>query len=338
MGKKPRPCFYRHGGLSILNCFQFYDRKEFGDDLYFDHWRTKLSVPLWLSGIDLNVSYDRNDPAGKYINPEERTPPSGLTGIGLSMPLGQAMFIDARRNDVRQARLALNLAEADRIKQINKVLYDAAKTYWEWFLAYQQRQLLTEGYDLASRRFLALRERALLGDAAIIDTTEALITVQDRLVQRQQADIEELNARLRVSTVFVECRWASPLSYRPPPGRRTLLTSPDSIILQQLLKLAAERHPELLKLGVKTEQLLLEERFRTAMIQPQVSLSASLLSQTPRIDIRMTGVVIIPSGRRTIRWVLISFSPFSAERTGETAGGTGQKPAGRFWSSNKPDG
>ena len=285
-GEEARQVLVQARGAFDPKLVSYYDRKQFGNDLYYDHWQSKLAVPLWPGGIDLNLSYDQNSAQGRYINPEERTPASGLTGVGLSVPIGQGLLIDARRNAVRQARLASNLAEADRLKLVNKTLFDAAKTYWEWFLAQQQRQLLTEGYDVADRRFRALRERALLGDAATIDTTEALITVQDRLVQRQQAEIEEINARLRVGTFL----WNEanqpvdlPATARPqqPP-----LTPPDEAALQTLLDRATRQHPDLLKLAAKTQQLTLEERFRRAMIQPQIQVSASLLSQTPNPDIR----------------------------------------------------
>ncbi len=259
-----------------------YDRKEFGNDLYYDHWQNKLAVPLWLGGIDLVASYNVN--RGRYINPEERTPGSGLSGIGLTVPIGQGLLIDARRNAVSQAGLMQNLAEADRVKQVNKALFDAAKTYWEWFLAYRQQQLLIEGYKLADRRFRALRERALLGDAAMIDTTEALITVQDRLVQRQQTDLEEQNARLRVST-FLWNNSGQPVEL--PAGARpqdALLSIPDKSILKLLLEQADRQHPDLLKLAAKNQQLVLEERFRRAMVQPQITLNASLLSETPTVD------------------------------------------------------
>jgi outer membrane protein TolC len=39
-------------------------------------------------------------------------------------------------------------------------------------------------------------------------------------------------------------------------------------------------------LAAKTEQLTLEERFRRAMIQPQIMFNASLLSETPNPDVR----------------------------------------------------
>ncbi len=281
-GEEARQVLRQARGAFDPKLVSSYDRKEFGNDLYYDHWQNKLAVPLWLAGIDLTVSYNRNN--GRYINPEERTPSSGLSGVGLAVPVGQGLLIDARRNAVRQAGLLQNLAEADRVKQVNKILFDAAKTYWEWFLAHRQQLLLTEGYELADRRFRALRERALLGDAAIIDTTEALITVQDRLVQRQQADVEEQNARLRVSTFLWNANGQPvelPGEARPQDAPLIL---PGEGTLQVLVDQANRQHPDLLKLAVKNQQLVLEERFRRAMIQPQLVLSASLLSETPTVD------------------------------------------------------
>lgn len=285
-GEEARQVLVQARGAFDPKLVTYYDRKEFGQVLYYDHWQNKLAVPLWLGGIDLNVSYDRNSVRGRYINPEERTPESGLTGVGLTVPVGQGLLIDARRNAVRQARLVQDLAEADRIKLVNKTLFDAAKTYWEWFYAHRQRRLLTEGYDLADRRFQALRQRALLGDAAIIDTTEALITVQDRLVQRQQAEVEELNARLRVNTFL----WNAANQPVELPAQalpqEPYLTPPSDTLVQALLDQAIRQHPDLLKLAIKTQQLTLEERFRRALIQPQITLNASLLSETPNPDIR----------------------------------------------------
>ncbi|QJW92316.1 TolC family protein [Spirosoma taeanense] len=282
-GEEARQVLVQARGAFDPKLTSFYDRKEFGNQLYYERWQSKLAVPLWPGGIDLNISYDRN--TGTYLNPEEKVPASGLSGVGISVPVGQGLLMDTRRNAVRQARLVQNLAEADRLKLINKTLFDAAKTYWEWFLAHQQQRLLTEGHELAERRFRALRERALLGDAAIIDTTEALITVQDRLVQRQQAEVEEQNARLRVSS-FLWNADGQPVELPKSaiPQELALVTLSEAT-LQSLLDRAAQQHPDLLKLDVKTRQLSLEERFRRAMLQPQIVLNASMLSRTPTADV-----------------------------------------------------
>lgn len=264
--------------------FSVYDRKEFGKTLYYDKWQSGLSIPVLPGGIDVKMTYDRN--GGQYLNPEYRVPLSGLAAVGVSVPIGQGLLIDARRNALRQAEQAINLAEADRLKLINKTLFDAAKTYWDWYLAYQQFRLIRQGYQLADTRFQGIRQRALLGDAAPIDTTEALITAQDRLLQLQQAEVDWQNTRLRL-TAFL---WHSDeTGGNPRPVDLPALVIPQTNPVlpvgeeqfQNLLSRAAEQHPDLLKLTAKREQLVVEERFRRSLLQPQINLSANLLSRTP---------------------------------------------------------
>lgn len=264
-----------------------YDRKEFGpqtngdrlSSVYYNKWGSELSVPVAPLGTDVKVTYDRA--FGAKLNPEATTPATGLVGVGVNVPIGQTLLIDARRNALRQARLGVNLADADRLKNINKTLFDAAKAYWEWYLSYRSYRLIDEGLQLADVRFQGTRQRALVGEVATIDTTEALITLQDRLVQRQQAEVDLQNARLRLSAYL----WAANEQPIDLPGNVVPQLAPSSEIanatVQALINQAMQQHPELLKLTAKTEQLRVEERFRRALLQPQINLSAALLSQTP---------------------------------------------------------
>ncbi|GAB4014664.1 TolC family protein [Spirosoma koreense] len=272
--------------------FTDYQRKNFGNTLYYDKWQSGLSVPVLPGGLDLKMTYDRN--TGKYLNPENNVPPTGLMGVGISIPVTQGLFIDARRNTLRQAQVAVNLAEAERLSLINKTLLDAAKAYWDWYMAYQQFRWIERGYQLAQARFQAVRQRALIGDAAPIDTTEALITVQDRLVQLQQAGVGWQNARLQVSTFL----WISKDGSAPQPVDLPATVVPQAALpdqtsqmqLQNLLAQAAERHPDLLKLASKQQQLTIEERYRRALLMPKVNLQASLLSRGPLSEASYDGV------------------------------------------------
>ena len=259
----------------------YLDRKEFGSDLYYNRWQTALSVPVMPGGFDLKIEYDKA--IGERVSPEIKTPSTGLLLLGISVPLGQTLLIDGRRTTLRQARLGVNLAEADRRSQVNKTLFDAAKAYWEWYLAYRSYQLINEGLQLAEVRFSGTRQRALIGEAAAIDTTEALITVQDRLVQQQEAVVTLQNARLYLS-VFLWGANSQPVDLPANVVPQSAASEPVSDeLVQNLLTQASQQHPDLLKLDAKTGQNQLEERFRRALIQPQISLNANLLSQTPNL-------------------------------------------------------
>ncbi|AUD07309.1 hypothetical protein CWM47_14315 [Spirosoma pollinicola] len=265
------------------NLFSTYNRKNFGNTLYYDKWQSGLLVPILPGGLDVKMTYDRN--TGEYLNPENNVPPTGLVAVGLSVPITQGLLIDARRNTLRQAQLAINLADADRLSLINKTLYEAAQGYWNWYLAHQQYRWTQRGYELSQARFLAIRQRVLIGDEAPIDTTEALITVQNRQVQVQQALVDLQNTQLNLTTFL----WRSQNGSSPEPVDLPPIVFPQAAYVNlvspaqydELLSQAFKQHPDLVKLAFKQQQLTLEERYRRALLLPKVKVEASLLSRGP---------------------------------------------------------
>ncbi|UOG76172.1 TolC family protein [Hymenobacter tibetensis] len=254
-----------------------FDRKLFGGTDYYNNWANELKVPIWPGGIDLKASYDRM--VGTYVNPQYRTPLDGLAGVGLSVPLGQGLLIDARRSTLRQAQVLVEAAEADRVKQINEVWLQAAKDYWNWYYSAQQALLIQEGVQLADTRFRGTSRRALLGDQAPIDSVEAQITVQDRQVQAEQLQVELQNARLILSNHLWN-RDAQPVELpRYAVPQMPPLTKVDSVQFKQLMELAADRHPTLVKLDAKIRQLGIEERYRREMLKPKLNVTGTLLSR-----------------------------------------------------------
>ncbi len=239
-----------------------FDRKSFKGTDYYNRWDNILKIPTW-SGVDFKLGYERN--VGKYLLEEES---SQLLVAGLTVPIGQGLIIDARRNTLKQARLGVNYAEAERQKLINSTVFYAAKSYWDWWFSYQQLQLIQEGYNLANNRFVATRERARVGEQATIDSVEAKITLQDREVSLQQAIIELQNYRLALSNYL----WSTneiplelPEDAAPPiaPIRKV-----DETTLLALINQAKLQHPEIQKFNIKIDQLQIEERFRKEMLKP----------------------------------------------------------------------
>ncbi len=240
----------------------YFDRKAFKGDDYYNRWENILKIPTW-TGVDFKLGYERN--TGNKLLQEESTQ---LYVAGLSVPIGQGLIIDARRNTLQQARLARNYAEAERQKLIISTIYYATKSYWDWWFSFQQLKLIREGYDLADRRFIATRERARVGEQATIDSVEAKITLQDRQVAVEQAIVELQNNRLALSNFL----WSAnetplelPEDIQPPlaPIRKV-----DETTLQSLISQARNQHPEIQKLNVKIDQLQIEERFRKEMLKP----------------------------------------------------------------------
>jgi hypothetical protein len=101
--------------------YSSFKNKHFGNTDYYNEWNNELKIPLWLAGADLKIAYDRN--VGEYTNPQSRTNNAGLSAVGLSIPLGQGLIIDNRRNTLRQAKAMINYLEGEKIKQINTIWF-----------------------------------------------------------------------------------------------------------------------------------------------------------------------------------------------------------------------
>ncbi|MCX2738402.1 TolC family protein [Pontibacter anaerobius] len=251
-------------------------RKEFGGKEYYNLWSNTLRVPLWF-GPELKAGFDKN--TGANLNPMDYTPSEGLSSVGISVPLGQGLFIDERRATIRQARLMQDIAEAERIKLINKLLLQATKDYWDWLLYFRQVQLYQEAVELAGFRLQAVRARVQEGDLAAIDTVEALTEVQTRQVLLQEAQLGYNNARLLVAThLWAEDETPLELQEQTIPaltGSETVALGQEE--LQQLLENAKANHPDLRKLSLKGEQLQLDRRVAADKLKPKLNAEYNLL-------------------------------------------------------------
>lgn len=253
-------------------------RKEFGGKEYFTTWDNTLRVPLWFGPV-LKAGFEKNQ--GEYLNPENSMPAEGLSYAGISVPLGQGLFIDERRATVRQARLLQDVAEVERIKLINKLLLEATKAYWEWWEQHATVKLYQESLALADIRLKGINMRAREGDLAAIDTLEALMAVQERQLQLQQAQLNNTNSRLKVA-VYLWTDNEVPLELQDTtipasPTNVPVALQPDS--LNQLLQFARNNHPELRKLNLKTSQLALEQRFAADKLKPKLNIDYNVLQR-----------------------------------------------------------
>ncbi|WP_034256837.1 TolC family protein [Adhaeribacter aquaticus] len=250
--------------------------KEYGGKEYYHIWTNTLQIPTWF-GPEIRAGYDQT--RGQYLDPEKRTPAAGLSFAGISVPLGQGLFIDQRRAVIKQAAIFQDIAEAERVKLINKLLLQATKDYWDWLMNYRETQLIQESLELADFRLRAVRSRVREGDLAAIDTVEALTEVQNRQVMLQQAQLAYNNARLMVATHL----WAPntvPLELKEhtvPAIKGTELTSLPKDSVDQLLQIAKANHPDLRKLVLKGQQLAIEQRFAADKLKPKLNLEYNVL-------------------------------------------------------------
>ena len=256
-------------------------QKEFADKEYYNKWTALVSIPSWFP-IDPKVGIEHN--SGAYIDPENSVPQSDnyrQIFTSVSLPIGKGLFTDERRAALKQSKLFVQLAEAEQIKLINKILLEAAKDYWQWYYAYYNYRFLSRSVNIASEIFRRVKLDASLGEASSIDTLQAYITLRQRQVEKQESYLEFQNSGIRVSNYLWDAE--------QQPLQLTLAVAPvlvpgDSEILstktlEELLFQARQNHPELKKLRLKLGQLDIEKKLNKEYLKPRFDVTYSFLNQ-----------------------------------------------------------
>lgn len=258
--------------------------KEFGDKEYYNKLKSSFAIPTWFP-LDPKVGFERN--TGAFIDPENIVGGSSdnaqLT-TGVSLPLGRGLFTDDRRAALKQAKLFAVMANAEQIKLINKILLDAAKDYWQWYYSFYNYRLLSRNAIIAEEIFRRVKLDASFGEAAAIDTVQAKITLQQRLVERQEAFIEFLNTGIRISNyLWDNAGYPIQLSAEVAPilvlnDGKLLSTS----TLEELTFQAKQNHPELVKLRTKLDQLEVDRKLAVEYLKPRLDLTYNFINQPLR--------------------------------------------------------
>lgn len=257
-----------------------YRGKNYNEQEYYSAFSSSVKVPTRI-GLTPVIGADRN--TGKYLNPESTTDPAYqhwqfVTGIGI--PLGRGLLTDERRAALKQAVLYGDLNEAEQVSTLNKLFLNVADAYWNWYHAYYSYVLTTKGVEVAGDIFKRVKTNHQFGEAAAVDTIQARITLQQRLIEQQEALLNFRNAGINVST-FLWDSLNNPVELHPNliPIREAaplLLTTGQ---LNELISLANTNHPELLKLRTKIKQLEVDRKLAVEYLKPQLNLTYYLLNQ-----------------------------------------------------------
>lgn len=264
------------GGVYDPTVSAAWSRKVFSGTEYYDYVDASLKVPTPI-GIDLKLGYEQA--AGAYINPDRRTPSSGLFVAGVTIPVGRGLVTDSRRNALAQAKALGSVASAERQAAVNKLLYSATRDYAAWFEAWRRRAIIREGVALAQFRLQAVTRRFDDGDAAAIDTVEAGLEYQRRLVALLEADNDWYLSTQAINAYLWDGQ-ATPVDLAPGivPSVHGLEPVPlDTAAVGGWLSQAMLRHPDLAKALGKLQQEQANRRFYAQDLLPEIELEAAAL-------------------------------------------------------------
>jgi hypothetical protein len=251
--------------------------KEFQDKTYYKEIEGGISIPT-RSPINPKLNFENR--TGQLLDPSEKIPGNRQVAAGLSIPLGKGLITDERRTALKQAELMTTLLEADQVKIVNKVLLEATQAYWNWYYWYQIYLLRNQGAALARDILNRTKLNLQQGEAAPLDTTQASINLQTRLIDWQEAQLQFVNAQINASN-FLWDESAAPIELGentkpfPSAGSFSVNTTELSLLLDQALA----NHPDLVKLKTKFDQLEFERTLTREFMKPRLDFNYALLSQ-----------------------------------------------------------
>jgi outer membrane protein TolC len=252
-----------------------YDNKNFNGSNYYSIVNAGVKVPLF-TAQNLKVGYEYG--VGANINPEKYTSSYGLPYVGLEVGLLQGMMIDYRRADLLKSKEYVNYYSAEKNVQLNNLLYESSLKYFDWLFSLKQLSLNNYFMELAKQRLLGIESLANIGERAAMDTIEAAILYQSRLLDLQSAQIEIQKQNNALATF----NWSD--SDMPINAVFTSLDSIDDYyqrakngIVKQLY-LDSTFNPIIEKYKSYQKVLGIEARLKKEMIKPKLNVNYNALS------------------------------------------------------------
>lgn len=256
-----------------------FEQKKFKDNEYYSILNSSFRIPTWY-GIEIKAGFDNND--GIYLNPENTVPNQGLTSLGISIPLGQGLFINQRMADLRKAKIQLKLSQAERNLMAISVLYDASVAYFNWKRNFNEVTLYQNYLTNAEVRYKGITISIEEGDKPAIDSVEAGIIVRNRKLSLEEYRLKLAKAQLELSNfLWLENNVPLELQDDMVPEENLAATIKETLRTNDLMLAnpSLENHPKINALENKIEMLEVERKLKANMLLPKIDLGYSYLSE-----------------------------------------------------------
>ncbi|QYJ68597.1 TolC family protein [Flavobacterium litorale] len=255
-----------------------YDAKEFKDSEYYSLLTSSFKIPTWY-GIEIKAGFDNSE--GVFLNPQNTMPNQGLTSLGITVPLGQGLFINQRMADVRAAKLQIQLSESERKLEAILVLYDAAEAYFTWKRSYDETKLYENYLEYARVRYKGVETLIEQGDKPAIDSVEAGITVKNRRLNLENSQLKLTKAKLGLANYLWITDIPVELEDNVIPEENLMVTVQETLRTNNLITETSfiDSHPKILALENKISILDVDRRLRANMLLPKIDVGYHYLSE-----------------------------------------------------------
>lgn len=259
-----------------------YNEKQFKTSEYYSILNSSFKIPTWY-GIELKAGFDNAE--GIYVNPENTLPNSGLTSLGIAVPIGQGLFINQRMTDIRKAKIARNLNAAERNLQAIEIIYEAAVSYMNWKRSFEEVKLYENYIQNALIRYKGIATLINEGDKPAIDSIEAGIVVKTRQLNLEDAKLKLTKAKLELSNyLWLENNIPLELNDNLRPEDFLTNTIKETLQINELAPIDLDNHPKIKALDAKIAMLKVDRKLKANALLPKLDLSYNYLSEPSYID------------------------------------------------------
>ena len=256
-----------------------FDQKQFKGKEYYSVFNSSFKIPTWY-GIEVKAGFDNSE--GIFVNPENSLPNQGLTSLGITVPVGQGLFINQRMADLRKAKIQIRLSQAERKLQAIEVLYNASLAYFNWKRNHSEVQLYSNYLDNASVRYKGILTLIKNGDKPAIDSVEAGIVVKTRRWNLEESKLKLAKSKLELSNYL----WSDntiPLELQDDvlPENKLELTIGETLKINKLIPdtISIENHPKINSLENKLAILEVDRKLKANSLLPKMDVGYHYLSE-----------------------------------------------------------
>lgn len=252
-----------------------YDNKFFNNSNYYSVLSSGVKIPLF-TAQNLKVGYEYG--VGANVNPEQYTSSYGMPYLGIEVGLLQGLFLDYRRAEVMKSKEYVGYYSAEKKVQLNELLFESSLKYFDWLFSVKQVSLNNYFLDLARQRLLGIEALAGIGERASVDTVEAAIFYQSRLLELQTAIIESQKQNYNVASLNWQSLEMPSMSIYTPQD--SLDKYFERVKNQFVLKVYQDSsaNPIIEKYKSIQSVLKIENRIKQEMIKPKLNVNYNFLS------------------------------------------------------------
>ena len=261
-----------------------FEQKKFKDSEYYSLLNSSFKIPTWY-GIEIKAGFDNSE--GVFLNPENTLPNQGLTSLGITVPIGQGLFINQRMADLRKAKIQIRLSQAQQRLDAIAVLYDASIAYFNWKRNFNEVKMYEIYLVNANIRYKGISTLIKEGDRPAIDSIEAGIIVRNRKLSLEDSTLKLAKAKLDLSNyLWLENNIPLELQDEIIPEEKLLLTIKETLRTNELMTAnpSINNHPKITALETKVQMLDVERKLKANMLLPKIDLGYSYLSEPSAFD------------------------------------------------------